>query len=969
MTKNTIRISLILILILLNLQFLQYPNHTHLALKDTPTIQKSQKRQQLDSRSTKTQDDNTNKNLNLKKMKEFILDRVMTDNGGFPLEPDGDGYINATYFGVVTLYFLGGLNTNTSDAIKEWLDYSYDEELSGFREWLGANATFTATLWGIMIANTTGIKPTEFKLNSTLEFINESLNNIDINNLNLISSSLLLYVLSINRNSIKNSPLSEKCSELADHILGYFNNDTKFFLDSSVNLSPIFQTYLAIKALSHHDDSLIDNSIASNIIHSLLQKQHTNTSELYGGFGWDINNPSVFETGLSVDLILYLKKRATLESELINILDNEEFWSNITSFINRSQTKSGAIMTNPSSDTYDIFQAFGAINALIALEYINKLAKINVDIDPSDQIAVDYNKTIKISVTVEIYNEKLTGLNTYFELINRLQENASPITGELKHNNSKYELAINDLINMSFGNYDIDIYLWKNTSLNPPMFHMYTNFRIGYEIDGSVKPATARPGENITLSIDVKFHNNTYANQSDLYISISKNSMVIYNTTHRLNGSELKINYTIPSNISLGEYEIKICVNDSFGFNHTFKRMLLFVSDVILFNLSKHRTEYYVGEQIHITMHNITYNYTKHHADPSANLTATITYSDGTTLTEGNACWIVDEFNVSIKIDIHIPPKIPEDNNISLKIKIEWDKTTAGTKTFLLFNATLKLQKFYISNISFQSINNQTITPDSLFIGQKYRFRMQIIHSANITHNVIPREYTSCPIQNATVNISLWSNNETWFSGNMTYDLDDETYLSLIYIDPNIPEGNINVTIKILITYNDSWYNTTLEIPVKGRPSITNANFPQVAYAEKTYTANFSLICTETNKSLANVSLFANVTFINQTDNKTENSSILVPISTFNTTYWLSFDVQEADKMMIKIFRKTDNQTVLILVLDIAKIQEKKLFEIDPWSVFIPVIIVAYGLYLILRWRYSRVISRRFLIERAKKFK
>ncbi len=974
MLKGTWRVAITLLMIILCTPFrvpILYHNNSYSYRQEDrgnfpPKNASSSIDRNLDILGLKN--DANSKLLDFKKLRGYILDNLMTRFGGFPLETKGDGYINATYFGAVTLYVLGGLDIDKTHNITSWLDYSYDEETGGFRNWLGDEPSLVGTLWGLLLANDVGLKPTDFNLNTTLEFIDKYLNETYVSHLDLITSALLLHVLSVYRSSINASCYEDIFCILTDTLFSYFDDSIGLFVDGSIKLSPIYQTYICIRALASYNSTLIHDSLATQIIYSLMERFYVNdTNESYCGFGWNTSNPSVLETGLAADILVWLSKR-TQTNNFRELIHSDKFWYNLTSFINQSQASNGGIKRNPDSDEVNIFHAFGAIVAYIACNRIQKLSKITTTIKPEEQIAVDYNATVKATVRVEVFNQRISKLKTFFILTNTITASNNSINGTMQENNSEYTIVISDVTNLTFGNYYLNVSLWNNLTLNSLLFEAHINFRVGYKIATSIKPATARPGENITISIDVTFDNGTYANNSQLIIIVGgPPNITIINATYNLNGSTLNLSYKLPGNISLGQYRISMTVNDSHGFNHTFAYILMFVSDHINFDLGKYRSEYYVGEEIIVTLTNLTYNYSKSPIPTTANLSAMLYYSNGTMFKKGNASWAKNENLVNVNICIQIPPVIPHDNNITIKFEIQWDETTMGTKTYTLFNATIKVHKFFIHNLSILRFDNTSISPTSVYIGEKYRFMFSIIHAANISSKPIDK-FVSCYIYNATVNVTITDPNTTWFSGKFKFDVNTSMYSGEIYIDPNMPIGDYNFTIWILINYNGSWANASLEIPIRGDISITNLKFPHAAITGEFYYANFSLICNETQKSLANVSLFANVTFINYTDNTTENISIIAPITSHNTTYYLSFKVEQADRIRIDILRTTNNQSLLTLIIDTISPAHKKRIYVRPLSVLIPVVVIVYICYILVRWKYSRLISRRFLVERAKKF-
>lgn len=126
-------------------------------------------------------------------------------------------------------------------------------------------------------------------------------------------------------------------------------------------------------------------------------------------------------------------------------------------------------------------------------------------------------------------------------------------------------------------------------------------------------------------------------------------------------------------------------------------------------------------------------------------------------------------------------------------------------------------------------------------------------------------------------------------------------------------------------------------------------------------------MCNETHKLLANVSLVTEVTFIHKKA-KTENKTIHVPVSVLNNTYAISFNVEESEMMLLKIYRSSDNLTIIYVLLTVVE-KPKQIFSFEAWKTIPPVTIaLAYTCYIFIRWRFSKKISRRFLVEKAKRF-
>jgi len=911
--------------------------------------------------------------LDFKKLREFIINNLTTDTGGFTLAGKKDEYINATYFGVVSLYLLGGID-DVSEKIKTWIDYSYDENTHGFREWLGTNVSLRATLWGLLITNFSNITPKEFDLNATIEFINNSIP--ELHSLDIITSSLLLRVLSLLRKKLQNSLLTRLIPAIERHIIKFFDPQEGLFLDSRIDASPIFQTYLALTAISYNT-SIIDDTMARNLAMAILDKQHSTSKEddpLLGGFGFNPHQPTVFETGLSVSILLWLNKTKNLGEDIISLLGNRALWYNITLFVNRSQTELGGIRENPKSRLIDILHAFGAINVYLALRRLNKLYTIETRmlLDSQQtheyQIPVDYNGTIKVETSLKFLEKSLPRFHARFRIIDTYRnktDEGTPIFLD-----GKYMVNLSNILDLDFGRYLLCLTFYKNACLNTLSMDTKLEFRVGYMIAVEMNKTRLIPGNNIMISVNVTFYNMTIVKNSTLFAVIQhKAEGTLLREAFYLNGSTINISYSIPTNASLGRYEITLYVNDSHGFNHTFTKTSFTVNDDVIFSIRGNRSSYYIGETIEVLLHNVTYNRSGDKISVSANLSTTLVYIGEKASAKGNCSWIIYPDYVDIKLSLRIPPIIPRDPNITVKVHIMWDETPAGNRTITLFNASLQLQQLSISDLTIiDASTNQTLDVSEVYIGQNYLFKFRLIHSARVKINH-QGTLVSCFIKNATLNVSIddTSRNMSWTIGKTEYNRTGDTYISKIYIDPNIPAGTHNLTVRIYIIYNESWINITTKLTVTGTPIITDARFPDTVYAYHRYNASFHLMCNETHKLLANVSLVTEVTFIHKKA-KTENKTIHVPVSVLNNTYAISFNVEESEMMLLKIYRSSDNLTIIYVLLTVVE-KPKQIFSFEAWKTIPPVTIaLAYTCYIFIRWRFSKKISRRFLVEKAKRF-
>ncbi len=917
--------------------------------------------------SNETQERNIS--LDLRKLRDFILDELITEHGGFPLDIKGDGYINATFFGVVCLYLLGTISDKKGDIIN-WLNYSYDEETGGFREWVGANISLKATLWGLLITDF-GIEPTKFDLSDTIEYINATIHSISIDTLDLITLGLLLKVLNTHRKQLINTSLEEIIPSLTQEVMTFYNDEVGLFWDPHVKYSPIFQTYLVLSALMDNTSNLLTRAQVEKIGKAILDMKYNGENEkLKGGFGHDPSNPTVFETGLAIATLKWLQEMNLTDENTSDILEDTRFIDTVISFINNSQNTSGAIMENPLSDKTDIFQAYGTLIAFLALNKLTHIFKIETELlldseQNSDlQIPVDFNGTISIETTINVLDGRIYGLHTQYALID-LYNNITINKGNMTEKNEKYILNLSEIFDLKFGRYKVKILLEKRILLSKIYLNTSLDFRVGYAIDIQVTPQYPKPGENVSFQVKVMFYNGTLVNGSTLFFTFYKNrNRPLLNHSSSVNGSQITLNYTLPTNISLGEYHVIVYINDTWGFNHTYKMTRLYVDDDVIFELEGNHTRYLVGEKVSLTLKNVTYAYSGARVSTDANITVTLLSKNNREISQGNGNWVVHKNTADIYAEIKIPPMIPQYTNITCRLTIRWDESAPGTKTFRLFNATLIIGNFSISNITIiDKITNQTVPPSNMFIGNTYILKFTLLHYGRLIEENLTR-YSSCHIENATINITISRKNELLVLAKAEFNKTEDHYSADIYINPNIPTGENNLTLSIFIPSNLSWYNLTIPITILGVLKITNENFPPYAYVDETYNASFQLICRETNTQIPNVSLLSEIVFMKEEENKT----MYVPVSVFNYTYTLSFIIEKANSVLVRIIRVADNTTIGAYMFNVYEKSSMKL-SIDLWHVAPPlVILIAYIGYIFIRLRYSRKVSRRFLIERAKRF-
>ncbi len=901
--------------------------------------------------------------LNFALLRDFIKNRLITEYGAFPLKQKGDEFINSTYYGYVTLYLLGEYKF-VKEKAEEALDYFYDEKTGGFREWFGGNATLKGTLWGILLVDFLNISPSEYDILMPLRFINETLINETIKNIDLIEAALLIKVILRYQDIIVRENLTvieNLVGELINYILDLYNPMDGLFRDSRVSLSPIIQTYFALDALIRYNSSLINSTLSKNILSGILAYQYISANskeKLNGGFGYEV--PTVFETGVVVDMICSLSKKIPSNTTLGNLIRNNTFWHNITKFINSSQLESGGISRNPLSEDVDIFQSFGALIAFLALGKLRQHIKVTVKVEPSTQIAIDYNKSIQAEISVKYFNKPLRLLRGYIRIQNMITGEINTST-VIREKEDGYIVDITRIVSYQFGNYLASVLLWKNISLSPLMANVSFYFRIGYNISLSLSSDYVHPGDRVNITLSIQFYNGTPVSNSSLILRLYRkcNNITYFYKSTMLNGSKsITLTYEFPPNISLGEYVISAVINDTHGYNHTFAFRYIQVDDIILYGeISEKHDKYYIGDNVLLLIENLTYNSTGEPISTDANISVEIRYQKlNTKYGDLNGVLLRNGSQTVATVNTSLPYTLPKELNITFYLVLTWDNTSAGTKMVRLFNATLTIGELDIDNISI--LLNSSVKPineTTLYIGETYNISMKLIHKFNSSILGVRKKI---PIENATLRMYFEYINRSWSKTDVKYNSSLKEYICTLYIDPNLPATLHNLTIQVFLDFNSSYVNITKQILIGGIPKVISWYAPSRIHVGEPFVATFKLICNHTNKYLMNVSLLANVSLPNDNENKT----ILVPVAYINDTYYVSLSIDFETKITGTIFRTSDNLTVYNFSAEF--VAEKRPFSIDPWIIPTVTIAVSYISYILLRNRYLSRVSRRFLIER-----
>lgn len=902
------------------------------------------------------------KTLDFEKLRGFLRG-FMTKYGAYPLVPGGDEFINATYYGYVSLYLLGEYEFLKRDDVQKALSYFHDERTGGFRDWFGGDVKLSATLWGILINSYLNISFSGFDLSMSLRFINATIANVSVEEINLVDAALLLKVASRYHRTVLNENLTAieaLYDVLPEYILSFYDESIRLFRDHRLSLSPLVQTHFVLEAINIYNSSMIGPEFAESIAYGVLSYRYNLTEEkLLGGFGY--NEPTVFETGLSADILCYLSKRVSPNSDLRRVVENETFWLRLFSFVNSSQLKFGGIARNPTSSKVDVFQIFGALMAYLATGKLRSYIESSTSVKPSIQIPVDYEGSIEIEVNVRYFGKflpLLTGLANVSNLITNESFNAS-----IKQHGNKYLLTLTQVINRTFGNYHVSIRLWRSMGLSALGFNSSLYFRIGYNVSLTLSQSIVRPGGVVNVTISARFYNGTFVNGSTfiLYLLRIVDGTKYTQKYFEMNGTRnVTIKCEFPRNASLGEHAILVVANDTHGFNHTFAKRVISVDDHIIYGeIVGKADKYHVGDRITVKITNLTYNSTRVPIPANPNVSIEVRYRSSNFVYSRLSGLVFEDKNSNQTVALiegSLSPIIPKDLNVSLHLILEWDKSIAGTKSIWLFNASLILEKLDVTNVTI--ILNGSFIPineSALYIGRSYNVCMQLVHeftssSLNSTSIVV--------IENASLMVYINYSNKSWSKSSTKYNDSLKIYIYELYVDPNLPESSHNLTIRVNLEFNSSYRDIIKSVYILGKPKIVDWSMPDKTYVGEYFSATFKLLCNETGEILRNVSLSANVTIRSGSKNRT----LVIPIAYTDITYYLSIYADSIADVEGIVYRSLDN--LVLLNFSTKFVAREKPFTIDPWILPLIVITTSYAGFILLRGKYLRRIPKRFLIER-----
>ncbi len=851
----------------------------------------------------------------------------------FPLRNTEDGYINATYYGVLSLYFLGVIEeVEGNNRLSSYLRYLYDEDNGGFRDWLGGNVSLVSTAYAIFTMNLTNQHFPGFNATKTANFILSRFSDggfIDINreNPDPYTTAMAIIALKYIENHVNKSLLIREIDydASAKYLIDHFDKQVGFY-DESINIPAPVQNYWVLKALIAIDKESILNlkSDLENVFLSYLYRG--SNKYLLGGFGDKNNAPTVFQTGLSLEalsIIGYSNKT----------LYNESIW-----FINNSQADTGEVHYNPRSLEGDIFQAAGSILGFYAANKLANIIKIEHYVIPSEQIPIDYDN-LQVKIKLEINNNDLDYLNITYQV----QE--MDINGSMYFDGLSY-YVMNLLPRMlGFGNFTVEFEMYpRGIVFTVPLISYELSFRVGYKLVTEINATQLKPAETLSLKVNVTFEkNDTIVSNGQLIINITNSEgTLITNKIFSLNGLEINYVWSIPSNFILGRYSILIYVNDTHGYNHTIKIIDLSIVDELNITFTKNLSSiYYIGETINASAI-IHYNYSGAlvPAVPDVHLVMRNgTYS----LLDTEINWFKDGV---INITVEIPSVIPRINNLTIYMEFNWPG---------------EFKQLYL-------VRNITISIGSLIIGKLENLKKTYFYGDNITLSMeIIAEKTNASVQNATLIANIVNASESILQVlHAKYNYTLSRYEINSMVDPNIPQGTYSLVFKAYIPFNKSYVNLKtdkeLEITINGTLTGKVIEMKGSFIEGEVIEFVFNVSCKENGKLVSGLLLISNATSKNF-----NASSIATDIG--HGTYLVGFSTLKAGKYQIAIYRLSDKELILSFDVSIKKKETEAaaFFELYGPAISIGIIILLITAYIFTYWWFGSKISKRYLIRKLRR--
>jgi len=851
----------------------------------------------------------------------------------FPLRNTEDGYINATYYGILSMYFLGVIEEITgNNKLAVFLKYLYDEQTGGFRDWLGGNVSIQSTTYAILTMNLTKISFSEFNATKTINFILSRFNEggyVEINRdiPDPYTTAMSLIAIKYLENQANKSLLIKEIDYSAsiNYLITKFDKDLGFY-DDSLNIPAPVQNYWVLKALYSINSESI-SEIKLDLINVFLSYRYSGHKEdLIGGFGHEENYPTVFQTGLSIEALRIIGYQ------------NETLYNYSISFINSSQIDTGEVRDNPSSLIGDVFQAAGSILAFYATGRLAKIIHVNHNIIPSEQVPIDYDN-MQIKLRLEIEENDLDYLNISY----LVQE--KNIRGLMYFDGVSYYI-LNMLPKMlGFGNFTVRFEMYPRDIIFTLAISTYEiSFRVGYKLVTEFNATQLKPAETLSMKVNVTFgKNDTIVLQGELIINITDNAgALVRSKIFTLNGSQIIYTWPIPADYILGRYHILVYVNDTHGYNHTISITDVIIVDDLNITFTKELSDaYYIGEIINTSII-IRYNYSKALVPtvPSVHLSIR---NESYYLLEEEVNWTEKGL---INITTEIPSVIPDKNNLTIYIRFNWPD---------------EIEQTYL-------IKNITILTGHLIVDKLENLKKNYFYGDNISFSLgLLVEETNTSIQNATIIADIVNDTESvlqtiyasYDNVTLLYDINEK-------INPNIPQGTYSLVLRVYIPYNKSYMDLTtdneLEININGTLVGKIVKIKGTLLEGEITEIIFNVSCKE-NRKLINGLLLAS----NATSKKFNTSSIATEID--HGIYSIGFKILKASKYNVEVFRVSDKQVILSFEITIKKKETEAaaFFELYGPAISVGIITLLILAYVFIYWWFGSKISKRYLIRKLRR--
>ncbi len=704
-------------------------------------------------------EDSEEMNFNFKALVNFLED-FKAELDSFPLKKDGDGYINSTFYGMVTLMLLGSLDRISTDKIKDFLAYSYNEETGGFREWLGGRETVVATALGVLLNELTGANITEFNDALTRKFLIDNAKNTT-----LYGKALALIAL--------------KKLEATSSVLESLANEVKNLITNIEDRS-ILSVFWAYVALRYYNPSSVSD-LVDEIKTYLLERYES------GGFGTTTMN--VFETGLALELLKQLGyENKTLEDEVIT-------------FVNKTQDDDGGVKYSVNMTKKDVFSAFGAVLVYYATGRLFSLFRINHSIEPSQQIPIDYPGPITFKFNVESDFEPLIEhLNGEYNITDLDR------TGSFEYvSGIGYEVILpSNASQLGFGNHTVLVKFYFDTVFLHREFISHAfSFRIGYNITINLETTKPSLNSSFLINISVKYYNGTPINAGDLIVKVHHKLGTLFAREYNLSITpNVSIRFNISEQPLLGVYIVEAYVNDSYGSNHTFGIGKFTVSDninVTVIEDNKNRT---LGSNLLLIL-NATYMSTKMpilsgiHGN---NVTISAHFKVEDKEIQFNIVKWLD--NGTILAETRIFNFIPNEKFVLIYLDFEWD---AETKISV-------------------SVANITINIDDLKVHVREEKLSVNIGDLLVYNFSVIAEKSGIIVENASIKIVIKNGSKTLLNASSKYNKTLEKYFAEIYVDPDLLEGEYSITFVLEAWNEERELdsNKEVKISVSGKPTLSN---------------------------------------------------------------------------------------------------------------------------------------------------